>query len=166
MLKIKIYLLLLIMILLFSSCSSRRTTPYIRTVNNAILFASPEGKIVLRTAHNMAYDKSVVVRGSCWNYINAIYKKAGFNGYKKSKIIFKGSKRGSYADQKIIQRGDWLYYVNYSYHNVGHSGIFVAWMNYSKKKALMLSYKGSGRVPARYKIYNLSGVYRIKRGKI
>lgn len=166
MLKTKIYLLLLTIVVLFSSCATKRTTPYIRTVKNAILFASPEGKRVLKIGHKMAYDRSIVVRGSCWDYINAIYKNAGFKGYKKSKIIFKGKKRGYYATQNMIQRGDWLYYINHSYHNVEHSGIFVAWMNYSKKQALMLSYKGSGRVPARYKIYNLSSVYRIKRGKL
>jgi len=164
--QIRIYLLLMIIMLLFNSCSTKRTTPYIRTVNNAILFASPEGKRVLKTAHKMAYDKSVVVRGSCWNYINAIYKKAGFQGVKKNQIIFKGKKRGYYASQNMIQRGDWIYYINHSYYNVEHSGIFVAWMNYSKKKALILSYKGSGRVPGRYKIYDLSSVYRIKRGKL
>jgi len=161
------YIPLIAIIVLFSSCSFKsRTTPYIHIVNSAINSATPVGKKVLKMAHKMAYNRSVVIRGSCWNYIDVIYKKAGFKGYKNSRIVFNSNKGGPYIEVNMIQSGDWIYYINHSYHNVEHSAIFVAWLNYSQKKALMLSYSGKGRVPARYKVYNLSSVYRIKRGRL
>jgi len=157
------YIIITIFILLLSSCS-QRTTPYIKIVNKAISNAQPIGKKVLKAGHYLAYKRSKTVRGSCWDYINKIYNYAGYRHSKQ--IIFKSTKRGPYAHKYMIKAGDWLYYINYDYHGVEHSAIFVAWMDVERSRALMLSYKG-GRSsnPARYKIYNISSVYRITRGK-
>jgi len=157
------YIIISIFILLLSSCS-QRTTPYIHIVNRAIFNAKPIGKKILKTGHYLAYKRAKTIRGSCWDYINSVYNYAGFR--KSKKIIFKSSKRGPYAHKYMIEAGDWLYYINHSYHNIEHSAIFVAWIDVEKNLALMLSYKG-GRSsnPARYKIYNISSVYRITRGK-
>jgi hypothetical protein len=159
------YLIVCLFILLLSSCSLKpRTTPYLPIVKKAIAKADPVGKKVLQTAHYMAYKRPKVVRGSCWDYINAIYIRAGF-GVKKQKI-FRGNKRGPYAPIYMLESGDWIYHINHEYRNIEHSGIFIDWVDLEKRQALMLSYKGGkSREPARYKIYTMKSVYSIKRGK-
>jgi len=78
----------------------------------------------------------------------------------KSKII------GPFADVSLIRPGDWLYFVNYSFSEVDHSGIFVEWTNIEKKYAVILSYQGGkNKSPATYKIYDLKNVYYIIRPK-
>jgi len=158
-------LFLLFVVLFLSSCSLKpRTTPYLPIVKKAIARAEPMGKRILKTAHKMAYQSPKVVRGSCWDYINAIYIRAGV-GYKKQNI-FRGKKRGPYAPIYMIESGDWLYHLNHEYRGGEHSGIFIDWVDLEKRQGLMLSYKGGkSREPARYKIYTLTSVYSIKRGK-
>ncbi len=125
--------------------------------------ASPQAKKILQKAREMSQKKRVIIRGSCWDYINAIYNQAGFP-QKKQKIIFKSKKRGPYAKSSMLKTGDWIYHVNHSFHNVGHSGIFIGWIDKTKKLGLTLSYAGLGRkTPARYKVYDLSSVYHIIR---
>ena len=125
--------------------------------------ATPSAKKVLQKAREMSLVKRVIIRGSCWDYINAVYRRAGFPK-KRQKIIFRSKKRGPFVDLNIIESGDWIYYINYSYGKVGHSGIFVDWVDRKQKLALMLSYAGGRRkTPARYKVYDLSSVYYITR---
>ncbi|MBN2824818.1 MAG: hypothetical protein JXQ76_05810, partial [Campylobacterales bacterium] len=120
---------------------------------------------VLQTAHRMGYTNPKVVRGSCWDYINAIYTRAGFGT--KKQTVFKGSKKGPYAPIYIIQSGDWLYHINHEFRGVEHSGIFIDWIDVESRQALMLSYRGMGSgEPARYKVYTISDVYNIKRGRL
>lgn len=38
--------------------------------------ATPEGKAILSTGRAMV-ETNKVIRGSCWDYVNAVYKKAG-----------------------------------------------------------------------------------------
>jgi hypothetical protein len=78
----------------------------------------------------------------------------------KSKIV------GPFADVSVIRPGDWLYFINHSYSERDHSGIFVEWTNFEKKRAVMMSYVGGKKkTPATYKIYDLSNVYYIIRPK-
>ncbi len=156
-------------LLLFAGCA-RKHQPLKQTQNNySLLFsqakskAKPLAKKVLQKAYELSFVKKVIVRGSCWDYINTIYHQAGFPA-KKRKVIFKGEKRGSFANLDLVQPGDWLYFVNYSYHKVGHSGLFINWIDRKKRLALILSYAGENRkVPARYKVYDISSVYYIVR---
>ena len=126
--------------------------------------ASPEGKIILSTSRSMIAEREVVV-GSCWDYINAVYNRAQYPAANrvtalKSKIV------GPFADVTVIQPGDWLYFINHSYSEVDHSGIFVEWINIEKKTAVIMSYVGGKRKsPATYKIYDLKNVYYIIRPK-
>lgn len=126
--------------------------------------ASPEGKVVLTTSREMIAERKVVV-GSCWDYINAVYNRAQYPPTKrvtalKSKIV------GPFADVSVIQPGDWLYFINHSYSERDHSGIFVEWTNFDKKRAVMMSYVGGKKKsPATYKIYDLTNVYYIIRPK-
>jgi len=128
--------------------------------------ADETGRKILMTGREMTIDKHEVVKGSCWDYCNAVYYRSGFPNNKTSRVtVFKGSKdNGPYADAKLIKPGDWLYYVNHSYGNIEHSAIFVRWIDFAARSALMLSYGGEKRSdPARYLAYDLSSVYQIIR---
>lgn len=126
--------------------------------------ASPEGRAILAMGREMIEDE-VVIKGGCWGYIHELYSRAGFPP-KRRMVPFKGKKRGPYAPIREIQPGDWLYYINHSYGGSTHSGIFVEWLDFKAKEALILSYGGGGRdAPGRYRSYTLSGVYRITRPK-
>lgn len=127
--------------------------------------ATPGNQKILQTGREMALINKKIIRGSCWDYINAIYNRAGYPE-KKRQIVYKSERYGPYANATLVQPGDWLYFINHSYRRVGHSAIFVGWVNYATKEALMLSYGGRWqRKPARYKTYKLSNIYRITRPK-
>lgn len=127
--------------------------------------ATPLASRVLAMGRHMALDIGEILRGACWHYANAVYERAGFPDHSgKRRIVFKGTKKGPYADPSVIQPGDWLYYVNLSYRNIEHSAIFVSWVDQKKRKALMLSYSGGRRrEPGRYLTYDLSKVYQVMR---
>ncbi|MCK5719756.1 MAG: hypothetical protein KAH84_07375 [Thiomargarita sp.] len=134
---------------------------------NAEQKATPPGRKILMTGRKMIAD-GLILPGGCWDYINEVYNRAGYpNRGKKRQTIFKGTKnRGPYANINLIQPGDFLYYINHSYNDIEHSAIFVDWLDFNHKEALMLSYGGeSRRDPARYLPYELSNVYRITRAK-
>lgn len=132
-------------------------------LNTAEYNASTEGRKILEATRIMIENKEIV-RGSCWDFINAAYNRAGFSS-KFRKTAFKSKPQGAYADISQFKGGDWLYFINHSYNNVEHSSIFVAWTDKEKKIALMISYAGGNQAkPARYKNYDLSSVYNIIRG--
>jgi hypothetical protein len=127
--------------------------------------ATPQGRKVLQTGRQMALVNREIIQGGCWDYANTIYNRSGYKKHRAT--VFQGTKNnGPYADASLIQHGDFLYYVNHSYHESEHSAIFVDWLDYTNKTALMLSYAGERRQqPARYKPYDLSSVYQIIRAK-
>jgi len=128
--------------------------------------ANDTGRRILIAGRQMAVEKEEIVRGSCWDFIHAVYNRAGYPNDRTSRVtVFKGSKdKGPYASAKLIQPGDWLYYVNHSYYGIEHSGIFVKWINAAAREALILSYGGEKRnETARYLPYDLSNVYNIIR---
>ena len=168
--KIRCTFIAMIIFVFTAGCTHKESTlktmqkPYRAVYTSALKNASGHAKKVLKEAQDM-FRKKVIVRGSCWDYINAVYHNAGF-GYKKRHMVYKSKKRGPYADVGLIRPGDWIYHVNYSYGRVGHSGIFIGWIDKKNKLALMLSYAGERRkTPARYKVYDLSSVYTIIRAK-
>ena len=130
--------------------------------------ASQPAKKVLKVGREMTLVNKEIVRGSCWDYADTVYTRAGFSRQlPQRQTVFKGSKRsGPYADASQIKPGDFLYYINHSYGGIEHSAIFIDWEDKTKKKALMLSYGGENRrSPARYRVYDLSSVYQITRPK-
>ena len=132
--------------------------PIVNAENNT----STAGKAVLETGRKMAQIEKTIVKGSCWDYIYEVFKRAGYGTNKT--IVYKGKIGGPFVDASLIQPGDWLYYVNYSYGGVGHSGIFVYWENYEKRIGVTLSYGGEMRnEPGRYRSYDLKSVYYITR---
>lgn len=126
----------------------------------------PAGQKILKTGRHMAVVKKEIIRGSCWDYINAVYNRSGYPQSKRRYVVKGKKKSGPYAAPSKILPGDWLYYINHSYHGVEHSGIFVRWVNKKKRIGLILSYGGESRKkPGRYRNYDLSNVYTIIRAK-
>jgi hypothetical protein len=126
--------------------------------------ATPRGRIILETSRSMIKDQVIVV-GSCWDYINAVYNRAQYPANKRVTTL-KSKMKGPFADSSEILPGDWLYFINYSFKEVDHSGIFVEWINFEKKTAVVMSYRGGKhRAPATYRIYDLKNVYYIIRPK-
>lgn len=165
-------------LLALAGCQSASDAAPVRSVGDASIHqqmhglrtmhqnASPAGSRVLAIGRDLALVKKEVVRGGCWDFIDRVYTDAGFpRSSAKRLVIHKGSKqRGPYAAADQIKAGDWLYYVNHSYGEMEHSGIFVGWEDKARKQGLILSYAGEQRnQPARYRTYDLSNVYRITR---
>lgn len=116
---------------------------------------------VLRTVRQMALDNKEIIKGSCWDYLNAAFNRAGVS----KETIFTGEyPYGPFIDTNEIRPGDWLYYINHGYNDIEHSGLFVGWLNREKNEALILSYAGESRnEPARYKVYDVSHTYNVMR---
>jgi len=138
-------------------------TKYNKIINQAIQDTnSTIQKNILQTSLNMVQNQ-VVIKGSCWDYINRVYKNAKVTA---KSVVFKSKKGGPYAKRSQLQSGDWIYHINHSYKNIEHSGLFIAWIDKNNSKALMLSYAGEGKkTPARFKIYNIDKTYNIIRAK-
>jgi hypothetical protein len=108
----------------------------------------------------MSFETKTVVKGSCWGFVDAVFKNAGVS----KETVFSSKQGGPYAAINLLKPGDWIYHVNYSYRNVGHSAIFVCWKDKAKKQAITMSYVGMSRsVPGRLDIADLRGVYSIFR---
>lgn len=126
--------------------------------------ATAEGKTILSTGRNMVLENKIV-RGSCWDYANTVFNKSGFKANERVTPL-KSKFKGPYADLNTIKAGDWLYFINYSFKESDHSGIFVDWTDFDEKKAVVLSYVGGRKKkPGSYKIYDLKHVYYIIRAK-
>ena len=133
-------------------------------LDEAELTATDEGKRILQMGRAMI-DAQTIIVGSCWDYIFAVYKNAGFPD-KNQSVLYSAKKAGPYAAPEKIEAGDWLYIINHSFGDIEHSGIFIGWTNAALGEALLLSYPGGDSMrPARYKIYDLSSVYHIIRPK-
>ncbi len=170
-----------LLMIIFSSCSmlSKKSEPFTNIsdvdsdgniidlegiLNRAEDKATPEGKAILSQGRLMVDDKKIV-RGSCWDYANAVYNNSGFSPDQRITPL-KSKIKGPYADLETIEAGDWLYFINYSYKEIDHSGIFVEWTDFDKKRAILLSYVGGRKKkPGTYKIYDLKHVYYIIRHK-
>lgn len=125
--------------------------------------AQPSGRKILARARIMTVNNKEILPGSCWDYVNAAWTRAGYPA-KKRQTTFKGGKKGPYARASKIKPGDWLYFINHSYNNVEHSAMFVDWSDKKRLQGYMLSYAGEQkREPARYKIYDLRSVYQVIR---
>ncbi len=138
----------------------------ISSLNEAESEADPKARMILRTGREMTLDEKVVVIGGCWDYVDAVYTRAGFPRDRRS-VVFQGTlKNGPYADKDSLRPGDWVYHINHSYNGIQHSGIFIKWLDKTRAIGLLLSYRGEkSNQPARYRGYDLSNVYTITRAK-
>ena len=137
---------------------------YLPLLSNAETQSSRAASEVISTARKMALNERTIIKGGCWDYLNAVFNRAGVS----RDTIHKGTYgQGPYANSNEIQVGDWLYYINHGYNGVEHSGLFVGWVDERAKQALILSYAGENRrEPARYRVYDLSNVYQIMRPNV
>lgn len=123
------------------------------------------GLRIVKEGYQMAILRKDIVIGSCWDFINKVYSNAGFQGANRE-TIYKGKKGTRCPTPELLQPGDWVYHVNYSYHNIEHSAIFICWKDYDKRMAVTLSYVGQNKsAPGKYGVYDLSGVYNVMRAK-
>jgi len=137
---------------------------YLPLLSNAENQSSPAAREVVSTARKMALNERTIIQGGCWDYLDAVFNRAGVS----RNTIHKGTyAQGPYASSSEIEAGDWLYYINHGYNGVEHSGLFVGWVDERAKQALILSYAGEHRrEPARYRVYDLSNVYQIMRPSV
>ncbi|HTA16585.1 MAG TPA: hypothetical protein VK786_02435 [bacterium] len=128
--------------------------------------AQPAAARILAEARRMTVDERCILIGGCWDYIDAVWTRAGFPDGSRRVTVFHSRKRGPYAPSASIRPGDWLYFVNHSYGDIEHSAIFVAWADRDRHQAYMLSYAGQQRAEcARYKLYDISDVFQVIRAK-
>lgn len=124
--------------------------------------ATPGGLRVLHTAQAMI-DQSVVVRGSCYDWVDAVFTQA--SGH-RSDAFHGGRTHGPYAQVQDFQPGDWVLFVTGEYEGqvMTHSAIFIGWTDEAQRVAMMMSYPGQRREePGRYGTYTLDRAYRIIR---
>lgn len=132
------------------------------TIKKAEEAAAEPGKAVLQTGRKMVLEEKVIITGSCWNWVNECFQRAGYGTNRH--IAYRSGRNGPFADIEKIKPGDWLYFVNHSYRRIGHSGIFVCWADKQKKVGVILSYVGMNRKESgRYRKYYLRDVYHITR---
>jgi hypothetical protein len=140
-------------LLLFCGCGS------IDTVKQCADCFAASGP-VLKMAYEMSFQTKTIVRGSCWDFVNEVFKRAGVS----KETIFSSSKGKRYANSDDVKAGDWIYHINYSYGNVEHSAIFVCWKDKAKKQAVTLSYVGRNRaMPGRLDEADLRSITSIFR---
>lgn len=137
---------------------------YLPLLSSAETQSSLAAREVVSMARKMALNERTIIKGGCWDYLNAVFNRAGVS----RDTIHKGTySQGPYARSDEIEVGDWLYYINHGYNRVEHSGLFVGWVDEASKQALILSYAGENRrEPARYRVYDLSNVYQIMRPSV
>ena len=136
-------------------CQNQDSTSYFNKDNLA-------SARVLDIGMNMALISKTIIIGSCWEFVNEVYKRAGVALTKKT--IFKSRLKGPYANPKLLEPGDWIYHINKSYNNIEHSAIFICWKDFKNKIAITLSYAGMNRsVPASYGAYDISKIFAIFR---
>jgi hypothetical protein len=120
------------------------------------------GDKVLQVGYLMSQISKTIVQGSCWDFVNEVYKCAGVSEYKK--VVFRSKKSGPYAPSSMVKPGDWVYHINHQFKNIEHSAIFVCWKDFEKRIAITLSYAGMNKkVPAKYGAYSLRSIYSIFR---
>lgn len=137
---------------------------YLPLLSRAEAQSSAAARGVISMARKMALNERTIIQGGCWDYLDAVFKRAGVT----RDTLHKGTyAEGPYANSNEIELGDWLYYINHGYNGVEHSGLFVGWVDEAAKQALILSYAGENRQePARYRVYDLSNVYQIMRPSV
>lgn len=117
---------------------------------------------VLKTGYDLSFVKGKIIKGSCWNFVNEVYQKSGV----EKTTVFMTKKSGPFADVSLLRPGDWIYHVNYGYHGIEHSAIFVCWKDRKRKIAITMSYVGQNRPrPGRLDEADMKGVYGIFRAK-
>jgi hypothetical protein len=106
-----------------------------------------------------------IIKGSCYDWINMVYNENGYKGKKREKIFW-SKESGPYANASKLKPGDWIMFKNLTYGEIGHSGIFLSWLDFDKKSAMVIGYAGQKRtMPGRYREYEITRLFGVLRGK-
>jgi hypothetical protein len=107
-----------------------------------------------------------IVKGSCYDYIDAVFKEAGHDDWRTREKVYRKPKKGPYVNLDLVKAGDWLWVVS-SRHGSRirtHSVLFVAWENRRRGIAHVVSHPGQGRaIGGRFQTYDVSETYNITR---
>jgi hypothetical protein len=121
------------------------------------------GRAVIVAGYRMVFEEKRVVRGSCWDFVNAVYETAGFPASSR-RTVFQGKQGGPYADPDLLQPGDWVMHRNLEYGEVEHSSIFVQWTDKARRLAQTLDYAGMNRsVTGRISQHRYTKIFAILR---
>ncbi len=151
-----------ILVLLHLGAADAKTGRAMEPVCESPDRAGAGGDAILWAGRRMI-EAGTIIRGSCYKFVNAVFERAGYPGFKRHKV-FESNRAGPFADVDLLRPGDWVMHRNREYHGIEHSGIFVCWDDRSRRRAWMLSYVGERRlVPGNYRIQDLSEIYRIIR---
>lgn len=108
-------------------------------------------------------DAGTVLKGSCYDFVQACFVDAGFTGA-GIKQVFLGKEKGPFADSSLIKKGDWVYFTHMYSATLGHSAIFVLWLDFEDRVALTIDYPGEYRAePGRFRVADLYKVWGIHR---
>ena len=127
--------------------------------------AQGPARTVLMTASRMI-EQGTIVKGSCYDYIHAVFKEAGHEDWRKREKVYRKPKKGPYVNLDLVEPGDWLWVVSsrQGARIRTHSVLFVAWENRDRGIAHVVSHPGQGRsVGGRYRTYDVSETYNITR---
>ncbi len=108
------------------------------------LFGQGPGRTVLSVAKKMVYLERKIVKGSCWDWVDAVFNRAGYP-VKKRSTVFKGDEGGPYADVSVLRPGDWVMHYNLEYPPYTHSSIFVRWLDRKALVAEAFDYSGQDK---------------------
>ena len=140
-----------------SSSSSSSTPAADRPTGNA-------GAHVVATALRMIRE-GTIVRGSCFDYIHAVFTEAGISR-RDVRTIYRRNPNGPYADISTIRPGDWLFIVNHPDRTpVGvHSVLFLGWEDRARGQARVSNYVGRrANRPGDIRTYDVTRTYGIYR---
>lgn len=122
---------------------------------------SPGAKVLVSAMDRLA--RKTVLRGACWDFVNAIWIDAGFPAEKR-KRIFTAPMAGPWADPAIIEPGDWIYYTHQYSASLDHSCVFVSWIDFAGHTALVIDYPGGNRAePGRWRVADIYKVWGVTR---
>jgi hypothetical protein len=108
-------------------------------------------------------NNGTVVKGGCWDWVNRAYNDAGFT-VKKRQTVFQSKPEGPYVNNALIRPGDWISFLNLTYGEIGHSAIFLDWLDFERHSAITLEYAGENReIPGRYREYDIFKCYVVMR---
>ena len=83
---------------------------YLPILSQAESQSSMAAREVISTARTMALNERAIIQGGCWDYLDAVFKRAGVTRDTVHKGVYR---QGPYAASHEIQAGDWLYYINH-----------------------------------------------------
>lgn len=105
----------------------------------------------------------IVVKGGCWDWVNRAYNDAGYPA-RKRRTVFQSKPEGPYVNPALIRPGDWIAFSNFTYGEIGHSALFVDWIDFERRSAITLEYAGENReIPGRYREYDIFKCYTVVR---